>query len=118
MFNKLFGDLTHEEKLQLISMILLSLFTIIVILFAFLVSRGQDVEYFKSRIDIIDQRSLYMDQKIDKVNEKMAITNREINDIKRRDDEQQREIEEHRKWVEYWKTLPQLPKPSRGNVPR
>lgn len=114
MFNKLFGDLTQSDKNQLLIILFITLITTIIILFAFLVSRGQDIDYFKSRIDVIDQRSLYMDQKIDKVNEKFADHRKELNDIRRRDEEQQKDIEEQRKWIEYWKSLPHLPKPPQG----
>lgn len=94
------------------------MFTTILILFAFLTSRGQDVEYFKSRIDMIDQRSLYMDQKIDKINEKLADYRKDLNDVRKKEEELSKDVEDQRKWIEYWKSLPHLPKPPHGNPQR
>lgn len=108
---KLWNDLSQSDKIHvLISLLGVSGFTII-ILYAFLVSRGNDVDYFKSRIDMVDQRTLYIDSKLDKMNEKLADYRSQLNELRKKEDELERRLESHATWIEHWKTLPQLPKP-------
>jgi len=107
----IWNDLTHSDKIQLLlSLLGMAGFTII-ILFAFLTSRGNDVDYFKTRIDMVDQRTLYMDNKIDKINEKLAENRLLLNEIRRKEDELEKRMDAYGSWIDYWKTLPQLPKP-------
>ena len=114
---KIWKDLTNSDRNQVIVTVMLFMFFTILILIAFLTSRGQDIEYFKNRIDMVDQRTMYMDQKIDKVNERMAENRLLLNEIRRKDEEIEKRVDEQGRWIEYWKTLPQLPKPPQ-NVPR
>jgi len=115
---KLWKNLNESDRSQVIITILLFSFFTILILIAFLTSRGQDIEYFKNRIDMVDQRTLYMDQKIDKMNEKMAENRLLLNEVRKKDDELEKRIDEYGRWIEYWKTLPQLPKPPISPPPK
>lgn len=108
---KLWQDLAPTERSQVIFTLLIGMSLVIIILYAFLVSRGHDVDYFKERLSLMEQRMNYMDQKIDKSNENAAETKRLLEETRRIQDQQQRELEDNRKWIEHWKTLPQLPKP-------
>lgn len=107
----LWKDLNPSEKSQVILTTLLALVFLVLILIAFLVSRGNDIEYFKSRIDLMDQRTLYIEQKIDKMNEKLGDYRRDLNEIRTREMENEKKIDEHSRWIEHWKSLPSLPKP-------
>lgn len=108
---KFWSELPQNDKISvLLGLLGVSAFTII-ILYAFLVSRGNDVDYFKSRIDMVDQRTLYMDSKIDKMSEKIADYRSQLNELRRKEDEIEKRLDAYGHWIEYWKTLPQLPKP-------
>lgn len=105
-------DLTDSERSQVVLTLLIAMFFSMVTIYGFLVSRGNDVDYFKDRMTLMEQRINYMDQKLDKINESAGDTKRTIAELRQTLEQQQRELEEHRKWIEHWKTLPQLPKPS------
>lgn len=118
MLNKFFSDISDSDKKQILLVLFITMSATILILFAFLASRGNDIDYFKMRLDIMDQRTIYMDQKVDKVNEKLSDVRKDLNDVRKKEEELSRDVEEQRKWIEYWKSLPQLPKPPHGNPQR
>lgn len=109
---RIWKDLTASERSQVIWTLIIGLASVTIILYAFLVSRGHDIDYFKDRLSLMEQRINYMDQKIDKTNENAAESKRLLDEVRRIQDQQLREQEDNRKWIEHWKTLPQLPKPS------
>jgi len=108
---KIWKDLPPEERGQVILTLFVVFFFTLVTLYGFLVSRGQDVDYFKDRLSIMDQRLNYIDQRFDKTNENIGQIKKDVLDIHHRELAIEKELEETRKWMEYWKSLPQLPKP-------
>jgi hypothetical protein len=111
---KLWAELPSEEKISVFMMLSFVLAAVVLVLYAFLTSRGQDVEYFKYRLGLMEQRMNYMDQKIDKVAQSQHDQKEHVNEIRRMNEAQQRQLEDQQKWVEHWKNLPQLPKPPQG----
>lgn len=111
---KLWSELPSEEKISVFMMLSFVLAAVVIVLYAFLASRGQDIEYFKYRLGLIEQRINYMDQKVDKVLQAQHDQKEHLNEVRRMIEAQQRQIEDQQKWVDHWKNLPQLPKPSQG----
>lgn len=108
---KLWNELDLAERTQLLWYTIMSLFVGIMILYALAASRGQDVSYFKERLIAQEQRLNYIDQKLDKIIQKQAENQDQINELRRMQELQHRQIEEQQRWFDYWKTLPQIPKP-------
>ena len=86
-----------------------TLATAIVVLYAFLASRGQDVEYFKFRMGLLEQRINNLDVKTDalaqsdhKLKNYLDDQSRLILEIDKAQKAQQAELEA-------WKKLPRLP---------
>ena len=106
-------NLTDHEKAEIFLLMFVLAGCAAVVMLGISWSRGNDVDYFKERIILMEQRMTHLDkklhdegQKMDKVvealNETRTVLNNEIN----RNNEQD-------KWLEEWKKLPQLPKPKR-----
>lgn len=115
---KLWSELPSEEKISVFMMLSFVLAAVVIVLYAFLASRGQDIEYFKHRLGLIEQRINYMDQKVDKVLQTQHDQKEHFNEIRRQNEAYQRAIEDQQRWIEHWKTLPQLPKPPQGTLKR
>ena len=106
-----FFNLTDKEKTEILLLMIMLLICTCLVLLAFSWSRGNDVDYFKERIVLIEHRLTGMDKrmsdhdiKFDKIIEATNETRQKLNDEIARNNEQE-------KWIEYWKTLPQLPQP-------
>jgi cell shape-determining protein MreC len=110
-FLKNLFDISYEEKISILATLSFVLIAVVVVLYSFLASRGQDVEYFKHRLGLMEQRLNNMDQKIDKVAQDQHTQKEHLNEIRRMTEAQQRQLEDQQRWVEHWKNLPQLPKP-------
>lgn len=87
------------------------LVAVVIVLYSFLASRGQDVEYFKHRLSLMDQRMNNMDIKTDnlaqsdhKLKNYLDDQSRLILEIDQAQKAQQAEIEA-------WKRYPRLPAP-------
>lgn len=104
-------EISNEEKISILATLSFVLIATVLVLYSFLASRGQDVEYFKHRLGLMEQRLNNMDQKIDKVAQGQHDQKEHLNEIRRMTEAQQRQLEDQQKWVEHWKNLPQLPKP-------
>ena len=109
---KIWHDLDHSDRSQVILTLLIMMFFSLVILYGFLVSRGHDVDYFKERLGLQEQRLNYMDQKLDKVAQAQHDQKEHVNEMRRMNEAQQRQLEDQQRWIEHWKNLPQLPKPT------
>lgn len=108
---KFWNDLDMSERTQLVWYTIMALFVGIIILYALAASRGQDVSYFKERLIAQEQRLNYIDQKLDKIIQKQPEVQDQINELRRMQELQQRQLEEQQRWFDHWKTLPQIPKP-------
>ena len=104
-------DLPAEDKISTLMILAIASAAVIIVLYAIAASRGQDVEYFKTRLGLMEQRINYMDHKIDTMAQRQGEQRDHINEIRRMKEAHERQLEEHNRWIEYWKTLPQLPKP-------
>lgn len=74
-------------------------------------SNGKDVDYFKERVIMLDNRMNVLDKRVhdsvlrqEEVVKKLNETVVQLNDNTAR-------IAEHDKWMDEWKKLPTLPKP-------
>ena len=106
-------NLSDQDKAEIFLLLFVMAACASVVMLGITWSRGNDVEYFKERIILMDQRMTVIDKKLhdegqradkilEAVNETRVVLNNEI----ARNNEQD-------KWLEEWKKLPQLPKPKR-----
>ena len=103
-------NLTDGEKINLLAMFLLASSVIASVSIMFNITRGADVDYFKERLTITEARLNSMDKKVDDYRDR-------IDRIKDQQNEKifeiTKKVDEHEKWIEEWKKLPNLPKPRR-----
>jgi len=104
-------DLSYDERLSIAWTTVMLLAVTVIILYAIAASRGQDVDYFKQRLGLMEQRINYIDQKIDTINARQVEQRDNLNEVRRMLEAEQRLSEEQQKWIEHWKSLPQLPRP-------
>ena len=64
---QIWNDLTPVEKTQVLWSLVMVLCVTVLVLYAIAASRGHDIDYFKERLGLQEQRLNYMDQKIDKI---------------------------------------------------
>ncbi len=106
-------NLTDHEKAEIFLLMFVLAGCAAVVMLGISWSRGNEVDYFKERIILMEQRMTHLDKKIhdegqkadkilEAVNETRVVLNNEI----ARNNEQD-------KWLEEWKKLPPLPKPKR-----
>lgn len=108
---QIWNDLTPVEKTQVLWSLVMVLCVTVLVLYAIAASRGHDVDYFKERLGLQEQRLNYLDQKVDRVYQAQHEQKEHVNEIRRMNEAQQRQLEDQQKWIEHWKNLPQLPKP-------
>ena len=111
-----FFNLTDKEKAELYGLMILLLFCTCAVLLGISWSRGNDVDYFKERIILTEQRMTVIDKKIHDTQLEINRTNENLAETRRFAESEMHRNNEQDKWIEYWKTLPQLPKPN--NTPR
>lgn len=103
-------NLTEKDKLHITLGLLLSACTVAAISVLFNVTRGEQIDYFKHRLVMLEERVNYTDKKVDDYRDRhdriAERTNEKIVDL-------QRKVDDQEKWIEEWKKLPQLPKPKR-----
>jgi peroxiredoxin family protein len=104
-------ELPDSEKISILMTLGFVLIAVVVVLYSFLASRGQDVEYFKHRLGLMEQRLNNMDLKADGILQRQHEHQMHMTEIRRMQEAQQRQAEEQQRWIEHWKNLPQLPKP-------
>lgn len=103
-------NLTDKDKIHILLAILLVAFTVAMISILFNITRGEEVDYFKHRLILLEERVNYVDRKHDDYRDKHDRANERTNE---KVNEMYRKVEEHDRWIEEWKKLPQLPKPKR-----
>ena len=106
-------ELDHNERIGIVWTLCMVLMAVVIVLYAIAASRGQDVDYFKMRLGMMEQRMNYIDQKIDTINARQIEQRDNLNEIRRMLEAEQRLSEEQQRWIEHWKNLPQLPKPAK-----
>jgi hypothetical protein len=106
-------SLEDKDKFEIFFLLFFIAVFVCVVLLGIAWSRGHDVDYFKERIVLIEQRMTGMDKrmdnhdmKFDKIIEAVNETRQKLNDEIQRNNEQD-------KWIEEGKKLPSLPKPKR-----
>jgi hypothetical protein len=104
-------ELDYSERIGIVWTMCMVLMAVVIVLYAIAASRGQDVDYFKHRLGLMEQRMNYMDQKLDTINARQVEQRDNLNEVRRMLEAEQRLSEEQQKWIEHWKTLPQLPRP-------
>lgn len=109
---KTWNELPAEERMTILWTLALACLAVMVILYGLLVSRGQDVEYFKTRLALMEQRVNFMDQKIDTTAQRQVEQRDHLNEIRRMVEANRRQLDDNQAWIDHWKTLPQLPKPA------
>ena len=106
------NDMPAEDRISILLIFVIAATMTIIVLYAIAASRGQDVDYFKTRLGLMEQRINYMDHKMDTMAQRQAEHRDHMNEIRRMNEAQERTLEEHTRWIEHWKTLPQLPRPA------
>jgi len=104
-------DLTPSDKVELIIVLLAMLGCTVLVVSIVAWSNGKDVDYFKERVIMLDNRMNVLDKRVhdsvlrqEEVVKKMNETVTQLNSVTTK-------VEEHDKWLDEWKKLPSLPKP-------
>lgn len=105
-----FKNLTEKDKLHITLGILIAACTVASVSILFNITRGEQIDYFKHRLFMLEERIIYTEKKVDDYRDRhdraAEKTNEKVLDLTRK-------VEEQEKWIEEWKKLPQLPKPRR-----
>jgi len=106
-------NLSDQEKAEIFLLMFALAGCAAVIMLGITWSQSRDVDYFRERIILMEQRMTHLDkkvhdesQRVDKVVEALNETRTVLGNEIVRNNEQD-------KWLEEWKKLPQLPKPKR-----
>jgi uncharacterized protein YoxC len=104
-------DLTPSDKVELLIVLLAILGCTVLVVSIVAWSNGKDVDYFKERVIMLDNRMNVLDKRVhdsvlrqEEVVKKMNETVTQLNSVTTK-------VEEHDKWLDEWKKLPSLPKP-------
>ena len=104
-------DLTPSDKVELLIVLLAMLGCTVLVVSIVAWSNGKDVDYFKERVIMLDNRMNLLDKRVhdsvlrqEEVVKKMNETVTQLNSVTTK-------VEEHDKWLDEWKKLPSLPKP-------
>jgi uncharacterized protein YoxC len=104
-------DLTPSDKVELLIVLLAVLGCTVLVVSIVAWSNGKDVDYFKERVIMLDNRMNVLDKRVhdsvlrqEEVVKKMNETVTQLNSVTTK-------VEEHDKWLDEWKKLPSLPKP-------
>ena len=102
-------ELGADEKISILMTFCFTLATAVVVLYAFLASRGQDVEYFKFRMGLLEQRINNLDVKTDALAESDHKLKNYLDDQSRLILEIDKAQKAQQAEMEAWKKLPRLP---------
>jgi uncharacterized protein YoxC len=104
-------NLTPSDKVELLIVLLAMLGCTVLVVSIVAWSNGKDVDYFKERVIMLDNRMNVLDKRVhdsvlrqEEVVKKMNETVTQLNSVTTK-------VEEHDKWLDEWKKLPSLPKP-------
>lgn len=101
-------NLTDKEKAEILLMVVVVLLCTCFILLAVTWSRSNEVEYFRKRVILIDQRMTAIDKKL---HDTQQNTDSTLDETRRLLEFEINRSNENDRWIEYWKTLPQLQQP-------
>lgn len=108
-------DLTEAERTQIYLTLCLVLASTVIVLYAMLVSRGQDVEYFKQRLGFMEQRMNNMDVKTDNMIQRQSDVTQRLNDMANAMEEIRRNQEQVVQELEALKKRSAPPAPRRSH---
>jgi hypothetical protein len=108
-------SLSNEEKISILLTLTMVLVAVVIVLYSFLASRGQDVEYFKHRLGLMEQRLNNMDIKTDSLVQNDVKLKNSIDDISHLTLELDKAQRIQQAEIEAWKKLPRLPTPQQSN---
>lgn len=114
---KIWTDLAPSERSQVVITVGMFMFFTILILMAFLTSRGQDVDYFKLRISLLEQRINNLDVKTDSLVQSDHKLKNYIDDQSRLILEIDRAQKTQQAELDAWKKLPRLPVNQQKKIP-
>ena len=106
-------NLTDHEKAEIFLLMFVLALCAAVVMLGISWSRGNDVEYFKERVVLMEQRMTHLDKKVHDEGQKMDKVVEAINETRVALNNEINRNNEQDKWLEEWKKLPQLPKPKR-----
>lgn len=108
-------ELSEAEKNQIYLGMVLVMGALVIVLYAIAASRGQDVDYFKHRMMIMEQRMNNMDVKTDKLAQRNADINQRITEIANGMEELRRITEANTQEIELLKKRFAPPTPRRSS---
>jgi hypothetical protein len=97
-------NLTDKEKAEIFLMMILVLLCTCFILLAIVWSRSNEVEYFRKRVILMDQRMTVIDKKLHDTQQNTDAT---LDETRRLLEFEINRSNENDRWIEYWKTIPQ-----------
>ena len=106
-------NLNDQEKAEIFLLLFVLALCTAVVMLGISWSRGRDVDHFKERILIMDERMTHLDKKIHDQNQKSDKILEAVNETRTALNNEIVRNNEQDKWLEEWKKLPQLPKPKR-----
>jgi len=106
-------SLEDKDKFEIFFILFFIAVGVAIVLLGIAWSRGHDVDYFKERIVLIEQRLTGMDKRMDNHDMKFDKIVEATNDTRQALNNEIQRNNEQDKWIEEWKKLPQLPKPKR-----
>lgn len=106
-------NLTDQEKAEIFLLMFALAACAAVIMLGITWSQSRDVDYFKERIILMEQRMTHLDKKVHDEGQKMDKVVEALNETRTVLGNEIVRNNEQDKWLEEWKKLPQLPKPKR-----
>ena len=106
-------NLTDREKAEIFMLMFVLAACSAVVMLGISWSQSRDVDYFKERIILMEQRMTHLDKKVHDEGQKMDKVVEALNETRTVLGNEIVRNNEQDKWLEEWKKLPQLPKPKR-----
>ena len=103
--------LSPSDKLELLIILCAVFFCTMLVISVIAWSNGKDIEYFKERVIMLDNRMNTIDKRTNLAQERQETIIGKVNELTIRSNDLNQKQLEQEKFIEYWKTLPQLPKP-------
>ncbi len=104
-------DLTPSDKVELMIVLLAMLGCTVLVVSIVAWSNGKDVDYFKERVIMLDNRMNILDKRVQDSVLRQEETIKKLNETVVQLNDNTTKVNEHDRWIEEWKKLPSLPKP-------
>lgn len=105
------SKLSPSDKIELLLIICVVFFCTMLVITVIAWSNGKDIDYFKERVLLLDNRMNHIDKRTAAIQERQEVVVGKVNELAAKANELNAKQLEQEKWIEYWKSLPQLPKP-------